>query len=76
MEDCQALKLCFEALSVGTIAEGARLDIKRIGIYAKCTRCGLTFRSQNVRLMCPDCGERRVQLLDGEGHPTIVVSLG
>ncbi len=51
-----ALQFHFDALSVGTAAEGARLELAIEHVAARCLRCGCVYLPEQHLLLCPDCG--------------------
>jgi hydrogenase nickel incorporation protein HypA/HybF len=52
-----ALRFAFEAISPGTMAEGAVLEIEVISVSAVCPACGLEFEPTSLFYQCPQCGE-------------------
>ncbi|MGB9887645.1 MAG: hydrogenase maturation nickel metallochaperone HypA [Moorellales bacterium] len=61
----EALRLAFEALSPGTVAEGAELEIEEREVQLHCPDCGLDFSPREFRFSCPRCGHPRPSLLQG-----------
>lgn len=51
-----ALDFAFEALTPGTIAEGATLVITRIPAKSRCPECGTEFVHDRFEVVCPKCG--------------------
>lgn len=51
-----ALSFAFEALTPGTPAEGARLELKTVPVLCHCSRCDEDFRPADVIYACPRCG--------------------
>jgi hydrogenase nickel incorporation protein HypA/HybF len=51
-----ALQFAFEALTPGTLAEGALLRIEEVPARFWCGKCGREFVSANLYAECPDCG--------------------
>jgi hydrogenase nickel incorporation protein HypA/HybF len=62
----EALLFCFEAVSAGTIAEGAELDIARIPGEGRCTDCGKAIPLSERFALCPECGSPRVRMTAGD----------
>jgi hydrogenase nickel incorporation protein HypA/HybF len=62
----EALRFCFDAVSRGTVAEGATLDIVRLGGEGWCLDCGKTVALDERFGPCPDCGGRHVQMTSGD----------
>ena len=61
-----ALLFCFAAVSAGTIAEGAALDIQRIPGAGWCMDCGKTVPLAERFGPCPACGRYHVQMTAGD----------
>lgn len=64
--DPQAMEFCFEAASKGTLAEGARLEIKRPRGEARCMECDRTVAIESRADPCPGCGGFRLRVTAGE----------
>ena len=52
----EALRFCFESVTRGSLAEGARLEIIEIAGEGCCPRCGATLPLDELYGICPDCG--------------------
>lgn len=61
----EALQFCFEAVTTGTKAAGATLEIISIPMKAKCLDCEETFQISDYRFLCPHCGSFAIQELQG-----------
>jgi hydrogenase nickel incorporation protein HypA/HybF len=61
-----AVEFCFEACSLGTLLEGARLSICRIPAWGLCQVCGADMPLSSLYDACPTCGEYRVTITTGE----------
>ncbi len=60
------LTACFDMLSEGTRADGAKLVIKRIPATGKCETCGAVVRRDGGFLLrCPTCAAGSVKLITG-----------
>jgi hydrogenase nickel incorporation protein HypA/HybF len=55
--DPDALQFAFEAVSPGTVAEGADFIIEHVEPRSRCTVCGHEFASSVMMRSCPECGE-------------------
>ena len=62
----EALEFCFAAVSRGTLAEGARLEITRLPGAGWCPDCGKTVALAERFSACPECGGFRVQMTAGD----------
>lgn len=62
----EALRFCFDAVSRGTLAEGAVLDIRRQPGEAWCADCERTVAIESRYGACPDCAGRRLRMISGD----------
>lgn len=61
-----AMRFCFDAVTRGSLAEGARLEIIEIPGQAWCRACGRTVAVAERFAQCPDCGGWQLQLTAGD----------
>lgn len=61
----EALKFCFEAVTHGSIAQDARLEILDVPGAGWCMPCGETVLMTESYGACPKCGSYQVQPTDG-----------
>ena len=61
-----ALDFAFEAVSAGTIMEGAEIEIETIKMKGRCKECGKKFRIKDFNYICPKCSSVRIQLTEGK----------
>lgn len=61
----EALRFALEALSAGTLADGARFEIEVVPIECRCSRCDRPFRPTDVVYACPICGAISSDVLQG-----------
>ena len=61
-----ALVLAFQRLAVGTIAQGAGLEIEVLPLESSCEVCGCRFRVVQFSFECPYCGSCRTRVVAGE----------
>jgi hydrogenase nickel incorporation protein HypA/HybF len=64
-----AIAFCFDAVTRGTVLEGAALEIRAIKARACCKNCGGTFTAASMFTPCA-CGSRQLEWLQG-GELTI-----
>lgn len=62
----EPLRFCFDAVSRGTVAEGAALDIVRTPGEGWCPDCGKSAPLEERFGACPECGGRNVQMTSGD----------
>ena len=60
--DLSSLQSAFEMASLGTMAEGATLDIVTVPVPASCRRCGATVDLCLAAAACEACGAMDVDL--------------
>ncbi|MCP5267876.1 MAG: hydrogenase maturation nickel metallochaperone HypA [Zoogloeaceae bacterium] len=56
-----AMAFCFDAVSRGTVADGAKLEVIDVPGEGQCLSCGKTVAISAVFDPCPACGEFPVQ---------------
>lgn len=62
----EAMIFCFSAVTRGTIAEGARLDIERAPGQAWCLACNKSVAVAERYAPCPECGGYDIRITGGE----------
>lgn len=63
--DARQIALCFEMLSAGTLADGARLEIEAVSPHCHCRDCGRSWMAEGFRLDCPSCGGHEADIVGG-----------
>lgn len=63
----QTLAGCFEIFAEGTIADQARLDMRRVPLDCHCTECGHAFTLEKRSFACPLCDSREISFTGGHG---------
>ncbi len=61
----EALHFCFDAVTQGTAAEGAKLEIETIPMKGRCLDCHREFSMEQYRHVCPHCESFAVEELQG-----------
>lgn len=61
-----ALKFAFEALSEGTLSEGAELEIEIVQPKSRCLECGNEYEHDRFHVFCPECDSFATELLAGK----------
>lgn len=61
----ESLAFGFEALSMGSIAEGANLDITIVPLVGKCNSCEQQFSVEKYCFLCPHCNSASVVVVSG-----------
>jgi hydrogenase nickel incorporation protein HypA/HybF len=61
----EALKFCFEAVTRGSLAENAALEIVDVPGAGWCMRCAATVPMEELYGACPQCGSHQVQATGG-----------
>jgi hydrogenase nickel incorporation protein HypA/HybF len=60
-----ALQFAFEALTPGTMAEGAALSVTHIPATSRCNDCGIEYAHDRFEMLCPECHSFNVTPLTG-----------
>jgi hydrogenase nickel incorporation protein HypA/HybF len=63
--EADALKFCFDAVTKGSIASGAALEIVRVPGAGWCMECAATLPMQELFGACPQCGGYQMQATGG-----------
>ena len=61
-----SVQFYWDIVAKGTIAEGARLNFKRIPTQMECSTCGQVFAPDDRNFDCPACGSIQVRVRAGE----------
>lgn len=61
----EALRFCFDAVTRGSLAEGAALEIEHRPARGRCTACGREFAMPGGLAPCPHCAGWGAQLVSG-----------
>lgn len=64
--DAEAMRFCFDAVSQGTLVDGARLDINIAPGEGWCLDCAKTVKMYERFGSCPQCGRWHVQVTAGD----------
>lgn len=64
--EAEAIEFCFFAVTAGTAAEGAALEIARPEGAGWCADCSRTIVLHERFAPCPDCGGGRVRMTSGD----------
>jgi hydrogenase nickel incorporation protein HypA/HybF len=60
------LRHAFTIAREGTVAKNAELEIEDGPARVRCTQCGVEGEAVVNRLLCPECGDWRVDVTEGE----------
>ena len=63
--EVEALRFCFEAVTHGSLAQGAALEIVAVPGQGWCLPCGATVAMAALWGACPRCGSHQVQPTGG-----------
>jgi hydrogenase nickel incorporation protein HypA/HybF len=61
-----SVQFYWDIVSRGTIAEGARLEFRRVAAMLRCGNCGAEFRPDGRDYLCPRCSSTRVEMVSGD----------
>ena len=62
----EALETTWQAVTKGTSAEGARLQMTEVPMQARCRSCNHEFAPVVESYLCPRCGQADVEILAGD----------
>ena len=62
----EALEFAFEALTEGTMCEGAELHVTKVHPRSLCFECGNEFDHDRFHRSCPACGSYETRLVAGK----------
>ena len=62
----EALDFAFEALTEGTLCEGAELIVNKVHPSSLCFECGNEFDHDRFHRACPQCGSYETRLVAGK----------
>ena len=62
----EALAFAFEALTEGTICEGAELVVNKVAPRSICFECGAEFGHDRFHRACPSCGSYETRIVAGK----------
>jgi hydrogenase nickel incorporation protein HypA/HybF len=62
----EALRFCFDAVAIGTIANGARLEIEMVAGAGWCSGCDRTVPLEERFGACSVCGNPQVRMTAGD----------
>jgi len=68
----------WDYISPGSIAEGAKIEIKELDAVARCGRCSGVYtiaKGHIAEARCPSCGYQRGELLSGDGFRIVGIEI-
>jgi hydrogenase nickel incorporation protein HypA/HybF len=63
--EAEALRFCFDVVTRGSCADGARLEIEHVPGQAWCLACDSSVVIEAALADCPRCGSARLQVTGG-----------
>jgi hydrogenase nickel incorporation protein HypA/HybF len=64
--EARLLSDAYPLATVGTAAEGSRLEIETAPVRVRCRTCGAESEATPNHLVCPACGDWRTDLISGD----------
>jgi len=61
-----SIQFCFDALSTGTIAQGAEMAFRRVPVKIRCRECETEFVPESLDWTCPTCGAYAGDVIAGQ----------
>ena len=62
----EALEFAFEALTEGTLCEGAQIVVNKVHPRSLCFACGREFEHDRFSRACPQCGSYETRIVAGK----------
>jgi hydrogenase nickel incorporation protein HypA/HybF len=62
----ESLKLAFDAVKKGTIAEDAHLQVESVPVVCYCTNCNIEFKPADTLYECPECHQPNCEVRQGK----------
>ncbi len=62
----ESMRFYFVELTKGTPAEGATLEVREIPTRAMCLGCAHSFELEDYLWLCPECGDRNLDIVQGK----------
>ncbi len=63
--EVEALAFAFDVAAAGSLADGAALEIERVGGAAHCLGCDARVAIRSRADLCPMCGDARLVITEG-----------
>ncbi len=60
-----SLQFAFETATVGTVAEGAKLNIEEVPAKGRCSNCDIEFHVEDAIFLCPQCDQIVSEIISG-----------
>ena len=61
-----AMEMAFTAVTNGTIAEGAKLELESVPVKMRCSTCSREFNVDHNIFICPECESAKLELIQGD----------
>ncbi len=61
----ESLAMAFEAVSIGSIAEDAKLELSEVPMQARCRACGADYAPSLRDFRCPSCRQAAAEITAG-----------
>ena len=63
--ECESLRFCFAAVTKGTAAEGAELEIERVPLIGRCPLCDKEQQVERYSFLCQSCRSGALEIISG-----------
>ncbi len=60
-----SLTFSFDMSAKGTLADGAKSQVKHVPLVGRCTKCGKEFHIEHYDFWCPECKDGVLKTISG-----------
>ncbi|UCD83623.1 MAG: hydrogenase maturation nickel metallochaperone HypA [Deltaproteobacteria bacterium] len=61
----RTFQFCFNILAKDTVLENAQLEIAEVPVKVKCSQCNSVREIDEPVFVCPECGEKALEIVSG-----------
>ena len=63
--EMESLDFSWRLITKDTIAEGAKLTVRKTPLVGRCSKCGEEFRIEHYNFWCPECKDGVLKTISG-----------
>ncbi len=61
----RTFQFCFDMLAKDTVLENAQLEISEVPVKVKCSQCNSIREIDQPEFVCPECGDKALEIISG-----------